>query len=87
MKTILSIKRTRKYFSYLLLAVWLLIPAFPSSAVAQYEMDWITQFGTPAIDDIWAVAADADGYVLVGETAGSLPGFSNQGRGTCLFAA
>ena len=79
MKTILTNMPTTKCFPYLLLAVWLLIPASPPSAVAQYEMDWITQFGTLADDSVSAAAADADGYALAGYTDGSLPGFSNQG--------
>ena len=86
MKAILITKRpSGKYYIGILLAIWLLILAFPSSATAQYKMDWVTQFGTTADEYDYAAASDADGYVLVGFTQGSLPGFSNQGNLGCIY--
>ena len=61
------------------LLISLLTLAAPNAAKAQYDIDWIAQFGTTAGDGAMAVASDASGYVLAGYTEGSLPGFTNAG--------
>jgi hypothetical protein len=47
---------------------------------------WLRQFGTTEADYSFGVAVDATGAYVLGQTAGSLPGYANAGRFDAFLA-
>jgi hypothetical protein len=52
---------------------------FQAGGASAWDIEWIDQFGTPASDDVFSVAADPSGVYVGGLTGGALPGQSSAG--------
>jgi len=64
--------------STLPLGRWIALALLPPALLAQ-NLAWVTQFGTPLTDDAAAVAADAGGVWVAGNTSGALAGQASAG--------
>ena len=53
--------------------------ALGCGCLSAQSFSWTTQFGTPSTDDAVAVAADAGGVWVAGNTSGALPGQTSAG--------
>ncbi len=58
---------------------WGLWIALGCGCLCAQSLSWVTQFGTPSTDDAVALAADAGGIWVAGNTGGALPGQTNLG--------